>query len=143
MSDRYKVIIVGAGPAGLSAAAHAASLGLSHVLLEKSGQHAETVQRYQKGKHVMAEPNILPLRSDIEFAAGTREEVLEGWQTGINDSDVNVQFSTEVVAIEGSAPDFQIKTASLPPGSTVNTRTMLQPNRQRWLSISLLPRPGS
>ncbi len=122
MTDRYKVIIVGGGPAGLSASAHATSLGLSHILLEMSEQHAETVQRYQKGKHVMAEPNILPLRSDIKFAAGTREEVLEGWQIGINETGLNVRYSTEVVAIAGSAPSIQIKTAS---GDSLETENVV------------------
>jgi cGMP-dependent protein kinase 2 len=34
VASDYKIAIVGSGPAGLSAAAHAAELGLSHVLLE-------------------------------------------------------------------------------------------------------------
>ena len=31
---------------------------------------ADTIQSYQKGKHVMAEPGILPLRSDVPFEQG-------------------------------------------------------------------------
>ena len=38
--------------------------------------HAKTIQRYQKGKHVMAEPGFLDLRSDLAFDAGSREKVL-------------------------------------------------------------------
>lgn len=34
MGDRVRVAIIGSGPAGLSAAARAAQLGVSHVLLE-------------------------------------------------------------------------------------------------------------
>ena len=79
----YDIAVIGAGPGGLSAAAHAAELGVSHVLLESSPKIANTIQKYQKGKHVMAEPGILPLRSPIEFDAGKREAILEGWEQGI------------------------------------------------------------
>ena len=78
-----KVGIIGSGPAGLSAAAHAAALGVSHVLLESESQASNTIFKYQKGKHVMAEPQILPLRSPMSFAAGKREEILEKWDEEI------------------------------------------------------------
>jgi len=42
-SERVKVAIVGSGPAGLSAAARAASLGMSQVLLEKSDHLCDTI----------------------------------------------------------------------------------------------------
>ena len=67
MPDRVKVAIVGSGPAGLSAAARAAQLGMAHVLLEKTDHLSDTIYKYQKGKHVMATPSNLVLRSDIDF----------------------------------------------------------------------------
>ena len=71
MNDHiYDIAVLGAGPGGLSAAAHAAELGVAHILLESSPKIANTIQKYQKGKHVMAEPGILPLRSPKET---------EGW----------------------------------------------------------------
>src|SRR5437660_502355 len=75
----FKIAIIGSGPSGLSAAAHAAELGIAHVLLESEQHAADTIYKYQKGKYVMAEPNVLPLRSPMPFAAGTREQVLAGW----------------------------------------------------------------
>ncbi len=104
----FDVVIVGSGPAGLSAAARAAELKLSYVLLEATASPANTIQRYQKGKHVMAEPMVVPLRSDLEFAAGTREAVLGAWQNGIDKLGVNVQYGTEVTAINGSTPSFEL-----------------------------------
>ncbi|MGZ4994855.1 MAG: FAD-binding protein, partial [Methylobacter sp.] len=52
----YRVAIVGAGPAGLSAAIRAAETGLSHILLEAESHLSNTIHRFQKGKYVMAEP---------------------------------------------------------------------------------------
>ena len=107
----FDVVIVGSGPAGLSAAARAASLNLSYVLLESSAAPANTIQRYQKGKHVMAEPTVVPLRSDLDFNAGTREAVLGAWQKGLDALSVDVRYGAEVTTIAGSAPDFELTLA--------------------------------
>jgi len=109
VTAEFKVAIVGAGPGGLSAAAHAAELGIAHVLLEASPAHANTIQRYQKGKHVMAEPNVLPLRSPLDFDAGTRETVLGRWATGLTRHKVNARYGAEVVKISGRKPQFDIE----------------------------------
>jgi len=106
----YKVGIIGSGPAGLSAAAHAAELGVSHVLLESEKQASNTIYKYQKGKHVMAEPQILPLRSPMSFAAGKREEILEKWDADLKKHKVNIQYGQEAVAITGEDNRFEVKT---------------------------------
>src|SRR5688572_28785934 len=110
MSDSIlDVAILGAGPGGLSAAARAAHRQLSHVLLEAGDKHANTIQRYQRLKHVMSEPGLLPLRSDIKFAAGRREDVLETWEKGIAEKGVRIRYSSEVTAITGNNGDFRVK----------------------------------
>ena len=108
MTVDVQIAVIGAGPGGMSAAARAAELGISHVLLEQSSAHANTIQRYQKGKHVMAEPSVLPLRSSLEFDAGTREGILERWKEGLLRHGVNLRTGVEVVRIRGQAPDFEI-----------------------------------
>ena len=76
MADHFQIAIVGSGPAGLSAAGRAAEHKLSHVLFESHDHASDTIYKYQKGKHVMDTPDILPLRSPFDFVAGTREEIL-------------------------------------------------------------------
>ncbi|WP_241241795.1 cyclic nucleotide-binding domain-containing protein [Sphingobium algorifonticola] len=102
MSDRVRIAIVGSGPAGLSAAARAAALGLSHVLLEKTDHLSDTIYKYQKGKHVMATPSQLVLRSDFAFDAGKREAILGTWNDQAAAQGVNVAYKSEVKAIEGT-----------------------------------------
>jgi len=110
--DAYDIAVIGSGPGGMSAAAHAAELGLSHVLLEGSPKHSNTIQKYQKGKHVMDTPTKLPLRSPLEFAAGTREYILDKWEEGMTATKTNIQYGSEVTGIEGTKGDFTISLAS-------------------------------
>ncbi|ALC10967.1 FAD-dependent oxidoreductase [Sphingopyxis sp. 113P3] len=111
MSDPVRVAIIGSGPAGLSAAARAAQLGLSHVLLEKTDHLSDTIFKYQKGKHVMATPNRLDLRSDCRFDEGAREAILSIWDEDAAANKVNVLYHAEVVEVTGEKGAFQIKTA--------------------------------
>jgi Fe-S-cluster-containing dehydrogenase component/thioredoxin reductase/CRP-like cAMP-binding protein len=120
--DVYELAVVGAGPGGLSAAARAAEQKLSHVLLESAEKHANTVQQYQHHKHVMAEPSVLPLRSDVAFSAGRREDILEAWQQAIETRRINVRYRSEVTAIEGAKGDFTLR---LKGGAVIRARNVI------------------
>jgi CRP-like cAMP-binding protein/thioredoxin reductase/Fe-S-cluster-containing hydrogenase component 2 len=135
MSDVFDIVIVGSGPAGLSAASRAAKRGLSHVLLEKQDHLSDTIYKYQKGKHIMATPDQLILRSDNSFEACARETALSTWDQEVIDNEVNVRFEVEVMAISGKHPDFSI---TLKSGETVKARNVVlgigtagNPNKMR------------
>ncbi len=112
MGERYKIAIVGSGPAGLSAAARAAERGVPHVLLETETHLAHTIYRYQKGKFVMAEPAILPLRAPIPFQAGSRESILQGWDSSAARLKINLRHGAEVTAIKRLNAGFELKCAN-------------------------------
>ncbi|MGL3823515.1 NAD(P)-binding domain-containing protein [Sphingopyxis sp. R3-92] len=135
MSEPVKVAIIGSGPAGLSAASRAAQLGLSHVLLEKTDHLSDTIYKYQKGKHVMATPNRLDLRSDCRFDEGARETILGIWDEDAAANKISVAYHAEVVEVTGEKGAFQIKTAK---GDTIVAEhivlaigTQGNPNRMR------------
>lgn len=114
-ADRLSIAIVGAGPAGLSVAGRAASHdreggtdALSYVLLEGFNAPAKTIQRYQLGKHVMAEPGFLDLRSDFPFELGSREAALDAWDECIRASDMNIRYDAEVTRVDASAGAFRL-----------------------------------
>jgi Fe-S-cluster-containing dehydrogenase component/thioredoxin reductase/CRP-like cAMP-binding protein len=106
----------------LSAAARAAQRKLSHVVLEATTRHANTIQRYQHRKHVMAEPGTLPLRSDIAFQAGRRESVLEVWEEGIRNSRAHIRYDAEVARVSGERGAFRI---ALKGGDLVRARHVI------------------
>jgi cGMP-dependent protein kinase 2 len=117
-----RIAIVGSGPAGLSAAARAAQLGLSHVLLEKTDHLSDTIYKYQKGKHVMATPSQLVLRSDLRFEAGKREKVLGTWDEMTAGHKVNVKVNAEIASITGQEGAFTLKTKA---GETITAETVI------------------
>ncbi len=118
-SGVYQLAIIGSGPAGLSCAARAAEIDRrsgqrvpTYVLLEGFSLHAKTIQRYQKGKYVMAEPGFLDLRSDVRFAAGTREGILGGWGEDLERLKINIRYGSEVQRVTGQSGDFTIRLAN-------------------------------
>ncbi|WP_407876365.1 cyclic nucleotide-binding domain-containing protein [Qipengyuania nanhaisediminis] len=120
----------------MSAAGRAAALGMSHVLLEKTDHISDTIFKYQKGKHVMATPSNLVLRSDMLFDAGKRETILGIWNKhcGIADDrippceddlptyEINVKLDAEVAKVEGAKGDFTI---TLKNGEVVRAETIV------------------
>ena len=112
MNPKVKIAVVGSGPAGLSCAARAAENDVSHVLFEAEPQLSTTIYRYQKGKHVMAEPAVLPLRAAVGFQAGKREIILQKWSDDLSQRKVNVRFRSAVQKISGEKGNFEIQTAA-------------------------------
>ena len=106
----------------MSAAGRAAQLGLSHVLLEKTDHLSDTIYKYQKGKHVMATPSNLVLRSDFDFDAGKREFILDTWNRQTEENQVNVMLDAEVIEITGETGNFEIK---LKNGKTVSAEAVV------------------
>jgi CRP-like cAMP-binding protein/thioredoxin reductase/ferredoxin-like protein FixX len=114
---------LGAGPAGLSAAARAAhydresgASSPSYILLEGFSTFSKTIQKYQKGKHVMDEPGFLSLRSPMPFVAGKREEILGAWDDQLGADSINIRYNAEVVGIKGAKGEFVL---SLQNGETI------------------------
>ena len=108
MAERFKIAIVGSGPGGLSAAARAAERGVSHVLREAEDHLSNTIYRYQKGKFVMDEPGILPLRAPVPFKAGSRESILDAWNEGAQKLKINTKHKHEVSAIKQRGNGFTL-----------------------------------
>ena len=129
------LVIVGAGPAGLGTAAHAAQCGLQYVLLERSQVLAETIDCYQKGKRVMAEPSLVPTRNSLPFEAGTRESVLGAWADFVKQQQIKVEFGKNVDGIERQGDHYVV---SAKDGSRYETKAVViavgtqgNPNRLR------------
>jgi CRP-like cAMP-binding protein/thioredoxin reductase/Fe-S-cluster-containing hydrogenase component 2 len=107
----FDLIIAGSGPAGLAAASHAQTNGLSYALLERTDHLADTIDAYQARKYVMAEPMLIPARGEVPFQAGSRESILAAWGAHIKEKKLNVIFNAEVKSLKKEDGRFQVKTA--------------------------------
>lgn len=108
MRKHYNIIIIGAGPSGLSAATRAAEQSADYLILEATSAPANTIRHYQRRKLVMAEPRALPLRSPLPFSASLRENVLETWEKTIADYKINISYNTKVCGISRTAKHLKI-----------------------------------
>ena len=94
----YDVIVVGAGPAGASAALAAKEAGLRVLVLEQ-GSTANTVRNFPRQKFVMAEPVQIPLAGPLWMADGSKESLLQKWQEIIERTGLVVNEEEKVLEV--------------------------------------------
>jgi len=107
----HEVIIVGSGPAGLSAALAARQAGLRFVVLEQ-GSLSETIQRYPRKKLLFAEPTHIPLYGDLWIADATKESLLRVWQDAIERFQLPILTETRVTEVVADDGVIRVRTAS-------------------------------
>ncbi|HEY0347201.1 MAG TPA: NAD(P)-binding domain-containing protein, partial [Pyrinomonadaceae bacterium] len=101
MSEILDLLIIGAGPAGLSAADAAASEGLNYLVIEK-GTIANTIRQYPVGRTMFSTPNELEMREGSLHPVRdkpTREELLSHYIHFVLDHDLRITTGEEVTDI--------------------------------------------
>nr|MDQ5837790.1 NAD(P)-binding domain-containing protein [Acidobacteriota bacterium] len=108
------LLIIGAGPAGLSAADVAAREGLDYLVVEK-GLIADTVYHYPIGLTVFSTTNELELREGTLRPCRekpTREELLSYYVRFALEQNLRINTEEEVTRIERLDPEgFRIRTS--------------------------------
>ena len=102
----FDLIIIGAGPAGISAAYEAKKLGLNYLVLEK-GLIGNTVYNYPVGLTVFSTTNELELDEGALRPARekpTREELLSYYVRFTLEHELNIQTEEEVKSVEKLGP---------------------------------------
>lgn len=105
------VVIVGAGPAGLSASLAALEAGLRFVTLEQDSLGG-TVAHFPRGKLVMTAPAQLPLIGEMNFREIGKEELIAFWQKAVARTGLQIRTHERVEAITPVQPGFAVKTTS-------------------------------
>ncbi|HJT88998.1 MAG TPA: NAD(P)-binding domain-containing protein [Bryobacteraceae bacterium] len=104
------VLIVGAGPAGLSASLAALQNGLRYLTLEQ-GEVASTIRNYPRHKFLMAEPVEMPLYGSLYVGDGTKESLLSVWETILANTGVQVKTQECVQSILREGAVLKVTTA--------------------------------
>jgi thioredoxin reductase (NADPH) len=114
MTEVFGLIIIGAGPAGLSAADAAAREGLTYLVIEK-GTIADTIRHYPIGRTLFSTVNELEIREGTLKPVRekpTREELLSHYIHFVLDQKLNVNTGEEVTSVEQFDDGFFVKTVS-------------------------------
>lgn len=119
--DEFDVVIVGAGPAGLSATLSAMEKKLRFVTLEQEDSLGGTVYHYPRNKIVMTQPVTLPIVGKIRLGEISKESLLDLWQGIVDRFRIPIRFGERMEKIESVKGGFIVKTQR----SEFRTRSLL------------------
>jgi thioredoxin reductase/Pyruvate/2-oxoacid:ferredoxin oxidoreductase delta subunit len=122
--DVLDVVIIGAGPAGISASLRAAEHHLKALTLERETVGG-TVSKYPRQKLVMTSPVEFPLHGKFSKTTLSKEELLAFWEKVIHRTDLNIHTSEGVESVK-KAED-----------SLFHVRTVRQEYRSRAVVLAL------
>jgi thioredoxin reductase/Pyruvate/2-oxoacid:ferredoxin oxidoreductase delta subunit len=109
--DVFDAVIVGAGPAGISASLRAAEHGLRALTLERESVGG-TVFKYPREKLVMTSPVEFPLHGKFHKTSLSKEELLAFWEKVMQRTDLNIHTGEGVESVRKEAGGlFHIQTA--------------------------------
>jgi len=92
------LLIIGAGPAGISGALTAKKNGLSFKVLEQYTLGG-TVYSFPRAKIVMTNPMDLPLYGKVKLYDTSKDELLAIWNEALNNNDIRITENTKVESI--------------------------------------------
>lgn len=148
----HDVVIVGSGPAGLSAGLTCLRNKLDCVVLEKEHIISSTVSRYPKGKHFMAEPAESRNVSYLPVFDASKEDLVAAWQRVVAGAKLPIKLGEAVetvkrgddgvFVIKTTVATYRSRTVVLATGLRGKPRLLVVPGANLEKVQSLLDDPG-
>jgi len=117
----YDLVIVGAGPAGISASLTAKKQKLKTLTLEQDTLGG-TVYTFPRSKIVMTAPMDLPLHGKVKLFETSKDELLKLWNTALSENNLSIKENSKVEKIVSENGGFKITTLE---GDTFTTQKIL------------------
>jgi thioredoxin reductase (NADPH) len=117
----YDLIVVGAGPAGISATLAAKKYNLKVLTLEQ-GTLGGTVFSFPRSKIVMTAPMDLPLFGKVKFRETSKTELLDLWHNVLSKNNISIKENAKVEAIVPKDGIFKVEISG---GDVYTTKTVL------------------
>jgi len=103
--------IVGAGPAGLSAALAAASANLNYVVFEREASLGGSLLHYPRRKMVLTQPVELGEWGRLHRSEYSKEDLLELLASMVDDVGLKVEYGQSVVSVRPTDGYFDMEVA--------------------------------
>ena len=107
---QYDIIIVGAGPAGISATLAAEKNGLKYLTLEQDSLGG-AVYSFPRAKIIMTSPMYLPLHGRVKLSETSKKELLSLWNEVISKNNIKINEYEKVENIERKRDYFSVVTS--------------------------------
>jgi thioredoxin reductase (NADPH) len=117
----YDLVIVGAGPAGISASLNARKHNLNFLTLEQDTLGG-TVFTFPRQKIVMTSAMDLPLYGKVKLFETSKSALLDLWNAALLKNDITIKEKTKVESIIPVNGHFRIDTLA---GETITSKTVL------------------
>lgn len=117
----YDLIVVGAGPAGISASLQAKKLGLRTLILEQESLGG-TVYTFPRQKIVMTSPMDLPLYGKAKLFETSKKELLDLWTEVLGKNEIEIQ---ERKKVSGIITKKEVSIVNIEDGESFTTQKVL------------------
>lgn len=104
------VVIVGCGPAGLSAGLAAMQHRLRFKLIEQEDSLGGSVYHYPRQKIAMTAPVKLALVGKMNFGEVQKEKLLDFWQSVVEKTGLQISFRERMESVEPQGNGFVVTT---------------------------------
>jgi len=115
------LLIVGAGPAGLSATLMAKKERLNYITIEREEETGGAILSYPRAKVVMTAPAELPLYGKILKKEISKEELMGLWMDIADKTGISISTREAMLSSEARGEYFEVKTTR----RTILTRYLL------------------
>jgi len=106
-NDVFDVIIIGAGPAGLSAALAAKQHALTYLLIDQQ-KAGGTILQYPRKKLVMTKPVEIPLYGTLNKPEYSKEELLAIWEEALKRFNINIKSGEKLQEVKQKNHIFEV-----------------------------------